>query len=101
MLARFVRSITKVSLFAIAAGFLAAPALAQSEQQKLISESEAALSNFLRDPEMKWLQQNFKRAKAVLIAPARCWPVGEQVPERLARLEADAFGGVVGAQDVL
>jgi len=69
MLSKFIRSFTKVSLFAVAAAFVATPALAQSEQQKLITESEAALSNFLRDPEMKWLQQNFKRAKAVLIAP--------------------------------
>ena len=28
------------------------------------------LSNFLRDPDMTWLQNNIGRAKAVLIAPA-------------------------------
>jgi lipid-binding SYLF domain-containing protein len=27
------------------------------------------LSNFLRDPQMTWLQENFSRAKGVLIAP--------------------------------
>jgi lipid-binding SYLF domain-containing protein len=27
------------------------------------------MTNFLKDPEMKWLQQNLHRAKAVLIAP--------------------------------
>ena len=44
-------------------------AQAQSDQQKLVNQAEATLNNFLRDPEMKWLQQNLHRAKAVLIAP--------------------------------
>jgi len=69
MLQNFFRSITKVALVAVAAGFIATPAVAQSDQQKLLAASDTALSNFLRDPEMKWLQQNFHRAKAVLIAP--------------------------------
>ena len=44
-------------------------AQAQSDQQKLVNQAEATLNNFLRDPEMNWLQQNLHRAKAVLIAP--------------------------------
>jgi lipid-binding SYLF domain-containing protein len=44
-------------------------ALAQSEQQKLVSAADATLSHFLRDPDMTWLQQNIHRAKAVMIAP--------------------------------
>ena len=44
-------------------------ALAQSEQQKLVSAAETTLSHFLHDPDMTWLQQNFHRAKAVMIAP--------------------------------
>ena len=44
-------------------------AIAQADQQKLVADSEKSLSNFLRDPEMGWLQQNFHRAKAVIIAP--------------------------------
>ena len=44
-------------------------ALAQSDQQKLVNASDASLVNFLRDPDMTWLQQNIGRAKAVLIAP--------------------------------
>jgi lipid-binding SYLF domain-containing protein len=51
------------------AAFLAAPAQAQSEQQKLVNESSTTLSNFLRDPDMTWLQNNIGRARAVLIAP--------------------------------
>jgi SH3 domain-containing YSC84-like protein 1 len=54
-----------------AASFVvAAPiAAAQSEQQKLVNKADVTLSNFLRDPQMTWLQQNIGRAKAVLIAP--------------------------------
>jgi SH3 domain-containing YSC84-like protein 1 len=44
-------------------------ALAQSEQQTLVDSADKTLSNFLRDPDMTWLQQNIGRAKAVMIAP--------------------------------
>ena len=54
-----------------AASFVAAAPLAaaQSEEQKLVNKADVTLSNFLRDPQMTWLQQNIGRAKAVLIAP--------------------------------
>jgi len=45
-------------------------ALAQSDQQKLVNAADASLANFLRDPDMSWLQQNIGRAKAVVISPA-------------------------------
>jgi len=45
-------------------------ALAQGEQQRLIDDSVASFSNFMRDPDMSWLQQNIGRAKGVMIAPA-------------------------------
>ena len=45
-------------------------ALAQAEQQKLVDDAAASFSNFMRDPDMSWLQQNIGRAKAVVIAPA-------------------------------
>src|SRR6266404_8085897 len=51
-------------LFASAGG-----ALAQGEQQSLGDKADKTLSNFLRDPDMTWLQQNIHRAKAVMIAP--------------------------------
>jgi lipid-binding SYLF domain-containing protein len=51
------------------AALLAAPVQAQTDQQKLVSASGTTLSNFLRDPDMTWLQSNIGRAKAVLIAP--------------------------------
>src|SRR5271166_1394091 len=44
-------------------------ALAQSDQQALVNKAEKTLSNFLRDPDMTWLQQHLREAKAVTIAP--------------------------------
>jgi lipid-binding SYLF domain-containing protein len=59
-----------VAVLVAASAMLMAPAAqAQTEQEKLVNASEATLSNFMRDPEMKWLQQNFGRAKAVMISP--------------------------------
>ena len=54
-----------LSLFVTASG----AALAQTEQQNLINKADKTLSNFLRDPDMTWLQQNLGRAKAIMIAP--------------------------------
>ena len=45
------------------------PALAQSEQQQLVDKAQATLSNFIRDPDMDWLQRHLGDAKGVLIAP--------------------------------
>ena len=53
---------------AVSLGF-ASTASAQGDQQVLVNQAETTLNNFMRDPEMKWLQQNIGRAKAVLIAP--------------------------------
>ena len=47
----------------------ATTALAQAEQQKLVDAADKTLSNFVRDPDMTWLQQNIGRAKAVMVAP--------------------------------
>ena len=69
MFHRILRSAAAAALFVVTAGFIASPAVAQTDQQKLLAASETSLSNFMRDPEMKWLQQNFGRAKAVLISP--------------------------------
>ena len=41
----------------------------QSEQQALVDEANASFSSFMRDPNMRWLQQNVRQAKGVLIAP--------------------------------
>jgi SH3 domain-containing YSC84-like protein 1 len=61
---------TLTALLAAFVAIAAAPAaFAQADQQKLIAAAETSLSNFLRDPDMTWLQQNIARAKGVLIAP--------------------------------
>jgi SH3 domain-containing YSC84-like protein 1 len=64
-------SIRTTLLAACAASLVAAApaALAQSEQQKLVNDATKTLNNFLRDPDMKWFQNNVGRAKALLIAP--------------------------------
>jgi lipid-binding SYLF domain-containing protein len=59
------RGICALLLFVAAQGV----ALAQSDQQKLVNNAEKTLSNFLRDPDMTWLQQHLKEAKGVIIAP--------------------------------
>jgi lipid-binding SYLF domain-containing protein len=56
-------------LLAASAALVAPSALAQKDPAATIAASEASLSNFLRDPDMDWLQRNFGRAKAVLISP--------------------------------
>ncbi len=51
---------------------LAAPAAvaAANDQQALVAAAETTFQNFVRDPEMTWLQRNVGRAKGVLIAPS-------------------------------
>ena len=56
-------------LLAMLLALSAGAALAQSEQQKLVNAADTTFLNFMRDPEMTWLQQNIARAKGVLIAP--------------------------------
>ena len=59
-----------VVLAAVVMSMLAVPAAqAQSEQQVLMAKAQTTLSNFVRDPEMSWIQKNLRRAKGVLITP--------------------------------
>lgn len=75
-----------IAIYALAAILLGAAgtALAQSDQtgkgpdtaarakptpQALVDAADRTFANFMRDPEMDWLHQNVRRAKAVLIAP--------------------------------
>jgi lipid-binding SYLF domain-containing protein len=69
MFQKLVRNTGIAALVAAGSLLIAPTAIAQSDQQKLVDASEASLSNFVRDPEMKWLQQNLPRAKALIIAP--------------------------------
>jgi SH3 domain-containing YSC84-like protein 1 len=40
-----------------------------SEEQELLSSAETTFTNFVRDPDMTWLQRHFAGAKAIVIAP--------------------------------
>jgi len=40
-----------------------------SEPDALVDSARTTLSNFIRDPDQTWIQQNLNRARAVLIAP--------------------------------
>jgi lipid-binding SYLF domain-containing protein len=63
------RSTLVALVTAVAAAAVAPVASAQADQQKLIDAADASFSNFVRDPDMTWIQQNVGRAKGVLIAP--------------------------------
>jgi lipid-binding SYLF domain-containing protein len=69
MLKQFIRFTGITMLVAASAAMFAPTAMAQSEQQKLVNDAQKSLANFLGDPQMTWLKQNFGRAKAVIIAP--------------------------------
>jgi lipid-binding SYLF domain-containing protein len=62
------KSLIRLVVVALASS-LAAAAVGAQEQQQLVDRAQASLNNFLRDPEMGWLQKNLPRARAVLIAP--------------------------------
>jgi len=66
---RIFRNVGVVLAAAASLALFAPAAQAQSEQQKLVADAEKELSNFLRDPDMGWLQQNIRRSKALIIAP--------------------------------
>ena len=69
MSSRLLRSAGMVALVAATSAFVVPSVHAQADPQAHIIASEATLTNFLRDPDMSWLQQNFGRAKAVIITP--------------------------------
>jgi len=59
-------------LLALAAASVAGCAstpMTSAEPDKLVSDAQLTLSNFVRDPDQTWIQENLDRARAVLIAP--------------------------------
>lgn len=62
-------SLRAAVLFVLSAVWLAAPAAAQTNPDKLVTDAQATLSNFMRDPDQTWIQNNIGRAKALLIVP--------------------------------
>lgn len=69
MLQRMLRCGGLLAVAALVSLSLVSGANAQSDQQKLVDRAQTTLNNFLRDPQMTWLQKNLHRAKGVLIAP--------------------------------
>jgi SH3 domain-containing YSC84-like protein 1 len=63
------RTMIVATVAAVTATALAPVAYAQADQQKLVDKAATSFTNFVRDPDMTWFQQNVGRAKAVLIAP--------------------------------
>ena len=56
-------------LAVVCAVLLAAPAAAQTNPQKLVTDAQTTLANFMRDPDQTWIHDNIGRAKALLIVP--------------------------------
>ena len=40
-----------------------------AEPERLVADARTTLSNFMRDPDQTWIQDNLSRARAVVIAP--------------------------------
>ncbi len=51
------------------AGCASQSPMSSSEPDKLVADAQTTFSNFLRDPDQTWIQNNLGRARAVLIAP--------------------------------
>jgi len=52
----------------VAAGCATTP-MSSAEPDKLVADAQVTLSNFVRDPDQTWIQDNLNQAKAILIAP--------------------------------
>ena len=62
----------RTALLVVGATLLASCAtrpVPSSEPDALVDSARTTLSNFIRDPDQTWIQQNLNRARAVLIAP--------------------------------
>jgi SH3 domain-containing YSC84-like protein 1 len=57
------------ALVAVTLAGCATQPVAPSEPDALVSDARTTLSNFIRDPDQTWIQENLGRAKALLIAP--------------------------------
>lgn len=62
------RNALRVLAAAALAGCATQPA-SPGEPARLVAEARMTLSNFLRDPDQTWIQDNLSRARAILIAP--------------------------------
>ena len=58
-----------LTIGAMALGGCASQPVSPAEPEKLVDDARTTLSNFIRDPDQTWIQDNLNRARAVLIAP--------------------------------
>jgi lipid-binding SYLF domain-containing protein len=56
-------------LAATALGGCATQTVSPAEPERLVADAQTTLSNFIRDPDQTWIQDNLGRARAILIAP--------------------------------
>src|SRR5262249_55743622 len=56
-------------LTAATLGGCATQSVSHVEPEWLVADAQTTLSNFIRDPDQTWIQDNLSRARAVLIAP--------------------------------
>jgi len=56
-------------LVATTLGGCATQAVSSAEPERLVADAQTTLSNFIRDPDQTWIQDNLGRARALLIAP--------------------------------
>jgi lipid-binding SYLF domain-containing protein len=61
------RNALRILAAAALAGCATQPA--SGEPESLVSDARTTLSNFIRDPDQTWIQDNLSRARAILIAP--------------------------------
>ncbi len=62
----------RTALFTIGATFLAGCAsqpVTSAEPEALVESARTTLSNFIRDPDQTWIQDNLNRSRGILIAP--------------------------------
>ena len=62
------RNAAAVLLIAGLAGCASQP-VPPAEPERLVADARTTLSNFIRDPNQTWIQDNLNQARAVLIAP--------------------------------
>lgn len=69
LLSTVVRRASAVVMLATLMGGCATQSVSPAEPEALVESARTTLSNFIRDPDQTWIQDNLNRAKAVLIAP--------------------------------
>ena len=69
LLSTFARNAASIVLIAGALAGCATQTVSPAEPERLVADARTTLSNFIRDPDQTWIQDNLSRARAVLIAP--------------------------------